>query len=62
MQRRDWMALLAGPALTALGLGASGAARAQGSVGGTTKLLVGATPGGGTDLVARALAQELSAT
>jgi tripartite-type tricarboxylate transporter receptor subunit TctC len=60
MQRRDWIALLAGPALTAIGLGASRAALAQNAAG-TTRLLVGATPGGGTDLVARALAQELSA-
>ncbi len=60
MQRRDLTALLAGTALASLGLGASRAALAQSSVG-TTRLLVGATPGGGTDLVARALAQELSA-
>lgn len=51
------MALLAGPALTAIGLGSSGSTLAQGA---TTRLLVGATPGGGTDLVARALAQELA--
>ena len=60
MQRRDLAALLAGTALASLGLGASRAALAQGAAG-TTRLLVGATPGGGTDLVARALAQELSA-
>lgn len=61
-QRRDWLALLAGPplaAMGALGLGASGAARAQGAAA-ITRLLVGATPGGGTDLVARALAQEMA--
>ncbi len=60
MQRRDVTALLAGTALASLGLGASRAALAQGAAG-TTRLLVGATPGGGTDLVARALDQELSA-
>lgn len=51
-RRRDLLALLAlSPAL----------AHAQGTpAAGTTRLLVGATPGGGTDLVARALAQELS--
>ncbi len=52
MQRRELLAALgAGLALAVPGL------RAQPSV---TKILVGATPGGGTDIVARALAQELS--
>ncbi|MDP2006186.1 MAG: tripartite tricarboxylate transporter substrate-binding protein [Rubrivivax sp.] len=53
MQRRNLLALLA------LGASASRTAMAQ-SPAAATKLLVGATPGGGTDLVARALAQELS--
>ncbi|MEN9628623.1 MAG: hypothetical protein RJA10_1850, partial [Pseudomonadota bacterium] len=47
-------------ALGALGAFAAGSllpslARAQAPAAGTTRLLVGATPGGGTDLVARAL-------
>ncbi len=51
-------------ALGALGAFAAGSllpslARAQAPAAGTTRLLVGATPGGGTDLVARALAQDL---
>lgn len=52
MQRRDLLASLACIAAPAW---------AQGPAPTTTKLLVGATPGGGTDLVARALAQELAA-
>jgi len=63
MQRREFIAL-AGCAAGAAA-GASGSALAQGAGlqpgGNTTRLLVGATPGGGTDLVARALAQELAA-
>lgn len=43
--------------LAACGLGGAGGAHAQ---AGVTKLLVGATPGGGTDLVARTLAQEMT--
>jgi tripartite-type tricarboxylate transporter receptor subunit TctC len=57
MQRREWTALVAGTALTSLGLGSGGSPSAAAPA--TTRLLVGATPGGGTDLVARALAQEL---
>lgn len=57
MQRRTWLAALASGSLLP-GL-APGLAQAQGSQTGTTRLLVGATPGGGTDLVARALAQDL---
>lgn len=54
MQRRELLA-----ALGALGtlVTVPAGLRAQTSV---TKMLVGATPGGGTDIVARALAQELS--
>jgi len=59
MQRRDLMTMLAVSSLSAIGLGSSSAALAQGA-GGTTRLLVGATPGCGTDLVARALAYELA--
>jgi tripartite-type tricarboxylate transporter receptor subunit TctC len=62
MQRRDLTALLAGAAFTSLGFGGARHAQAQGTAATTTtttRLLVGATPGGGTDLVARALAQEL---
>lgn len=55
MQRRDLFAMLAAGAWGSV---APNAAWAQTSAG-TTRLLVGATPGGGTDLVARALAQEL---
>ncbi|MGO4328264.1 tripartite tricarboxylate transporter substrate binding protein [Cupriavidus sp. 2TAF22] len=50
MQRRDFLALLAAGAMLPASLRAAPA---------VTKLLVGATPGGGTDLVARALAAEL---
>lgn len=53
MQRRAWLAALASGSLLPL------LSHAQGSPAGTTRLLVGATPGGGTDLVARALAQDL---
>lgn len=52
MQRRGLLVALGG----LLALGAPGL-HAQPQV---TRLLVGATPGGGTDIVARALAQELS--
>jgi tripartite-type tricarboxylate transporter receptor subunit TctC len=55
MQRRDLLTLLAA---AAGGLPARGAL-AQGQ---PVRLLVGATPGGGTDLVARALAQEMTRT
>lgn len=51
MQRRELLSAMGALALT------SPALLAQPSV---TKVLVGATPGGGTDIVARALAQELS--
>lgn len=52
MQRRDLLALMTlGPALAQ--------AQTSGQLQ-ATRLLVGATPGGGTDLVARALAQELA--
>jgi tripartite-type tricarboxylate transporter receptor subunit TctC len=50
MQRRDFLALLSAALLMPPDL------RAATSV---TKLLVGATPGGGTDIVARSLAMEL---
>ncbi|NOV27893.1 tripartite tricarboxylate transporter substrate binding protein [Cupriavidus necator] len=50
MQRREFLALLAASAML------PGGAQAAPAV---TRLLVGATPGGGTDLVARALAAEL---
>lgn len=53
MNRRDCLAALS--SLASIGL-LPGRAHAQ---AGTTRLLVGATPGGGTDLVARALAQDL---
>lgn len=53
MQRRDLLASLAALSAPAWAQG--------GNAPTTTKLLVGATPGGGTDLVARALAQELAA-
>jgi tripartite-type tricarboxylate transporter receptor subunit TctC len=54
-RRRDLLALLA------LGAGGTGPALAQSAaMAGMTRLLVGASPGGGTDLVARALAQELA--
>lgn len=53
MQRRHLLA-----ALAAASAGAHAPARAQPAA--VTKLLVGATPGGGTDIVARALAQELA--
>lgn len=50
MQRRDFLALLAAGTLLPASLRAAPA---------VTRLMVGATPGGGTDLVARALAAEL---
>ncbi|MBY4898767.1 tripartite tricarboxylate transporter substrate binding protein [Cupriavidus sp. AU9028] len=50
MQRRDFLALMAATAVL------PGAAYAGPNV---TKVMVGATPGGGTDLVARSLAAEL---
>ncbi|MDQ0140612.1 tripartite tricarboxylate transporter substrate binding protein [Cupriavidus necator] len=50
MQRREFLALLAASAMLPGGTQAAPA---------VTRLLVGATPGGGTDLVARALAAEL---
>ncbi|GLC96950.1 hypothetical protein Tamer19_63590 [Cupriavidus sp. TA19] len=50
MQRRDFLALLAAGTLLPASLRAAPA---------VTRVLVGATPGGGTDLVARALAAEL---
>lgn len=50
MQRREFLALLAASTMLPGTLQAAPA---------VTKLLVGATPGGGTDLVARALAAEL---
>jgi tripartite-type tricarboxylate transporter receptor subunit TctC len=56
MNRRACLAALS--SLVPAGL-VPGQARAQTSSAGTTRLLVGATPGGGTDLVARALAQDL---
>jgi tripartite-type tricarboxylate transporter receptor subunit TctC len=54
MNRRKTLAALGAGSLA---LALAPMARAQTSV---TKILVGATPGGGTDIVARALAQELS--
>ncbi|AMR80833.1 tripartite tricarboxylate transporter substrate binding protein [Cupriavidus nantongensis] len=51
MQRRDFLALLAAGTLLPAGVRAAPPA--------VTRILVGATPGGGTDLVARALAAGL---
>lgn len=53
MQRRELLGALGGM----LALSTTTGVQAQPAV---TRLLVGATPGGGTDIVARALAQELS--
>ena len=53
MQRRELLTALGG----LLSLSATTGLHAQPNV---TRLVVGATPGGGTDIVARALAQELS--
>lgn len=52
MQRRELLALLAA---SASGLPMTSALALE-----TTRMLVGATPGGGTDLVARALAHEMT--
>ncbi|MEK8050969.1 tripartite tricarboxylate transporter substrate-binding protein [Ideonella sp. DXS22W] len=60
MRRRDLLTGLAGAATFSATTGVPLPAWAQGPAPATTKLLVGATPGGGTDLVARALAQELA--